>query len=247
MKPLVVIPTYNEVDNIRGLVPEICLLHPGIHVLVVDDDSPDGTGVAVEELRQEYPGRLHLLRRERKAGLGRAYLAGFSWGLEREYDTFVQMDADFSHRPRDLERLLSTAVEGRYDFVVGSRLVQGGGTVNWGWGRRFVSRSGSLYARCILGSHLRDWTGGFNLWTRRTLEALDLEAVRSEGYSFQIELKHRASVSGSRGGEVPIIFEERRVGESKMSLRIAREALYRVWWLRLATTRNDGQAAGRRS
>jgi len=234
MNPLVVMPTYNEVDNVRALVPEICRLSPDLRVLVVDDDSPDGTAAAVTTLSDSHHGRVRLLEHGRRAGLGRAYLDGFRRGLQSDRDTFVQMDADYSHRPADLARLLAAGAEADVDFVVGSRWVDGGGTVNWGRGRRFISRGGSFYARRILGYDILDWTGGFNLWKRHVLEALRFDSIRSEGYSFQIELKYRALRHGFRGREVPITFEDRRVGESKMSSRIVLEALYRVWLIRLS-------------
>ncbi len=229
IKTLVVIPTYNERENIKALVPAVFQATPDVEILVADDNSPDGTQDVVRELQKTYP-RLHLLARAGKQGLGRAYLAGFAWGLERGFEALVQMDADFSHRPVDLKELLKGLVD--YDFVVGSRWVSGGGTVNWGLGRRILSRGGSFYARQILRFALRDWTGGFNGWKATTLRKIGLDSVRSEGYSFQIELKYRALISGVRGVEIPIIFEERQAGQSKMSSRIVFEALYRVWTMR---------------
>jgi dolichol-phosphate mannosyltransferase len=229
MKTLVVIPTYNERENIAALVPEIRRATPDVEILVVDDNSPDGTQDVVRELQKSAAG-LHLLARPGKQGLGKAYLAGFAWGLERGYEGLVEMDADFSHRPEDLVRILAALPEA--DFVMGSRWVPGGETVNWGLGRKFISRGGSFYARQILGFPVRDWTGGFNAWRAGTLRKIGLESVRSEGYSFQIELKYRALKLGLRGVEVPIIFADRRQGQSKMSSRIVVEALYRVWGLR---------------
>jgi dolichol-phosphate mannosyltransferase len=229
MKTLVVIPTYNERENITALVPEIRRATPDVEILVVDDNSPDGTQDVVREL-QKSDARLHLLARPGKQGLGKAYLAGFAWGLERDYEGLVEMDADFSHRPEDLVRILAALPEA--DFVMGSRWVPGGETINWGIGRKFISRGGSFYARQILGFPVRDWTGGFNAWRAGTLRKIGLESVRSEGYSFQIELKYRALKLGLRGVEVPIIFADRRQGQSKMSSRIVVEALYRVWGLR---------------
>lgn len=201
-----------------------------IDVLIVDDSSPDGTANAVNQLKKTHQ-RLHLLLRQEKKGLGRAYIAGFHWGLSAGYDALIEMDADFSHRPQDLLKILD-ALESKSDFVVGSRYVEGGGTVNWGLGRKLLSRGGSLYSRMILGFPLNDWTGGFNGWSRQCLEGIGLDNIRSEGYSFQIELKYRALKSGFRGTEVPIVFEDRRVGESKMSSKIVLEAFYRVWKIR---------------
>lgn len=232
MKILVVIPTYNERENIAGIVPAVLQATPDVEILVVDDNSPDGTQDVVRELQRNHPGKVHLLGRNGKEGLGRAYLAGFRWGLEREYDGLVQMDADFSHRPQDLARLIEALPA--HDFAVGSRWVKGGNTVNWGFGRKLISRGGSFYARQILRFKLRDWTGGFNAWKAGTLRKIGLDSVRSEGYSFQIELKYRASRLGFKGIEVPIIFEDRRAGQSKMSSRIVFEALYRVWGMRRA-------------
>lgn len=229
MKTLVVIPTYNERENILGLIEAVDALRLGVEILVVDDNSPDGTGQLVSELRLR-KSHVHLLSRPGKQGLGKAYLAGFAWGLERGFEVIVEMDADFSHRPVDLPKLLA-ALESA-DFAVGSRWVPGGGTVNWGLGRKVISRGGSTYARLILGYPMRDWTGGFNAWKRHVLEGIGLNSIQSGGYSFQIELKFRAFSRGFVGLEVPILFEDRRVGKSKMSTRIVLEALHRVWSIR---------------
>jgi dolichol-phosphate mannosyltransferase len=229
MKSLIIIPTYNERENIAAIVPEVFAATPDVEILVVDDNSPDGTGEVVRGLQSQFP-HLHLLSRKGKEGLGKAYLAGFRWGLEKGYSALVEMDADFSHRPQDLKALLAALPD--YDFVMGSRWVDGGQTVNWGVGRKIISRGGSFYARQILRYPVKDWTGGFNAWKASTLAKLGLDSVRSEGYSFQIELKYRALKLGFRGKEVPIVFEDRRVGQSKMSSRIVLEALYRVWGLR---------------
>lgn len=234
MKNLVIVPTYNEIENISSLIPVLMNLKPSsgteLQVLVVDDSSPDGTGQKVLQLAQDYSGRVHLLTRPQKEGLGRAYLAGFAWGLERDFEGLIEMDADFSHRPEDLVRILEKLRS--TDFVIGSRYVAGGATVNWSLFRKFISRGGSLYSRIILGFPIRDWTGGFNAWKRKTLLGMHLESIKSNGYSFQIELKYRASVAGFLGAEVPIVFEDRRVGQSKMSSKIVLEALYKVWLIR---------------
>lgn len=229
MKTLIIVPTYNERENIGNIVPAIRRAAPHVDVLVVDDNSPDGTQDIVRQMQQS-DAKIHLLGRAGKQGLGKAYLAGFAWGLERGYEALVEMDADFSHRPEDLVKLLAALPTA--DFVMGSRWVKGGATVNWGIGRKIISRGGSFYTRQILRHPVRDWTGGFNAWKAETLKKIGLDSVRSEGYSFQIELKYRALKLGLNGVEVPIIFEDRKVGHSKMSSRIVFEALYRVWGLR---------------
>ncbi len=282
MRALVVIPTYNEIENIAPLTREIMRVFDeyksstreasgagllgsygvsggvsggayqgsagavgsharsdlSLEILVVDDNSPDGTAQEVLRLAEmpELRGRLHLLSRPGKQGLGRAYIAGFKWALERGYAWAIEMDADFSHRPVDLMKLLDVLLfgdeSGRYDFACGSRWVPGGGTVNWGLGRKIISRGGSLYSRLILGFPWRDWTGGFNAWTAKCLQGIGLDAIQSNGYSFQIELKYRSLKRGFRGVEVPILFEDRRVGQSKMSTKIVLEAFVRVWSIR---------------
>ena len=231
MKILVVIPTYNERSNIAQIVTEIFKTDARVEILVVDDQSPDGTGEVVEAMRVNEK-RLHLLSRKNKQGLGRAYLAGFSWGMAQGFDVLAEMDADFSHRPVDLPKLLRAM--DTYDFVVGSRYIDGGKVANWSLLRKFISRGGSLYARLILGYPIRDWTGGFNVWRRKVLEAIDMQTIQSEGYSFQIELKYRALRKEFRYCEVPIVFEDRREGQSKMSLKIVIEAFYRVWMIKFA-------------
>ncbi|MBX3040782.1 MAG: polyprenol monophosphomannose synthase [Bdellovibrionaceae bacterium] len=229
MKTLVIIPTYNERENISAIVPAALACGRPIEILVVDDNSPDGTAAVVIEMMNKDP-RIHLLSRPGKQGLGKAYLAGFDWGLARGYEALIEMDADFSHRPQDLPALID-GLNGA-DFAVGSRYVEGGGTVNWGLLRKIISRGGGIYSRLILGYPLNDWTGGFNAWKRQVLEGIGLDTVMSNGYSFQIELKYKALKKKFRGVEVPILFEDRRVGQSKMSFKIVIEAFYRVWLLR---------------
>lgn len=229
MKTLIIIPTYNERDNVKPIVEAVFSQDLGVDVLVVDDNSPDGTAEIVKDMQSHHPN-LHLLSRAGKEGLGRAYIAGFEWGLARGYEALVEMDADFSHRPSDLKPLLQTLKLA--DFAVGSRYVKGGGTMNWGLMRKVISRGGGIYSRMILGYPLNDWTGGFNAWRAETLKKINLPTVRSNGYSFQIELKYKALRAGCKGMESPILFEDRRVGQSKMSSRIVLEALYRVWLLR---------------
>lgn len=229
MKALVVIPTYNEKENIEALVPGIFEALPEVHVLVVDDNSPDGTAAVVERLKSAH-SQLHLLLREKKQGLGRAYLAGFDWALAHDFEAVVEMDADFSHRIQDLRSILKELSD--FDFIIGSRWVEGGKTVNWGALRQLISLGGSAYTRMILGYPIQDWTGGFNAWKAKVLRGIDLPSVESEGYSFQIELKYRAVKKEFSYKEVPIVFEDRRVGQSKMSMKIIVEAFYRVWRLR---------------
>ena len=233
MNDLVIIPTYNEKENLGPLLEAIYEIRPDIHVLVVDDNSPDGTGQLVAEWAEapQYEGRLFLLRRAGKLGLGTAYIAGFRWALARSYRRILEMDADFSHNPRYLPDLLAAAEEA--DLVLGSRYVPGGGVKNWGFWRRFLSRGGSLYARVLLGLPYQDLTGGFKCFRREVLETLDLGAVRSNGYSFQIELTYRAHCKGFKIKEVPIVFEDREVGKSKMSKHIFLEAVLMVWKLRM--------------
>ncbi len=213
MRPLIVIPTYNERENICQIVPAVLALDPEICVLVVDDSSPDGTARAVEEMHsQSLEGRLFLETRPRKLGLAKAYIHGFEFAIRNGFDFVVQMDADGSHSPRDLATMLSLTDQA--DFLIGSRYVNGGGTRNWGPGRRLLSRFGGYYARSILGVAITDFTGGFNGWNIQVLRASDLSSLASEGYTFQIELKYRASRLGFQGLEFPIIFEERRAGQS---------------------------------
>lgn len=229
MKTLVVIPTYNERENIAAIVPAIFEATPNVEILVVDDNSPDGTQDVVRELQKRFP-KVHLLPRKGKEGLGRAYIAGFKWGLENGFDAIVENDADWSHRPADLAKIVEAIPN--YDFVVGSRWVPGGAVANWTLSRKMLSLGGSFYARQILGYPIRDWTGGFNAWKAGTLRKIDLDSVKSNGYSFQIELKYRALRLGCNGIEIPILFEDRRAGQSKMSSRIVLEALHRVWGIR---------------
>jgi dolichol-phosphate mannosyltransferase len=231
----VVLPTYNERENVPQIVPAILAASAALDVLVVDDNSPDGTGALADEIARR-DSRVRVLHRPRKEGLGRAYLAGFAEALRAGYGRIVEMDADFSHDPGRLPVLLGTDA----DLVLGSRYVPGGGTVNWGPGRRLLSRGGSFYARTILGLPIRDLTGGFKCFRRKVLEGLDLASVRSSGYAFQIELTYRAIRRGFKVVEVPITFVDRRVGKSKMSRRIVAEALWMVWKIRFDRAANAG-------
>lgn len=227
---LVIVPTYNEKENLPRKIPKILEQDERIDVLVVDDASPDGTGRLADEIATQDP-RVHVMHRPLKDGLGKAYLAGFAWALERQYELIFEMDADISHPPEALPSLIAAAEE--HDFVIGSRYVDGKVTVsNWPMSRLLVSYFGSWYARTITRMPVRDATGGFNCWHRRVLERVRLDRVRSTGYAFQIELKFRAWCRGFSFTEVPILFTERDSGESKMSKRIVREAVWRVWWLK---------------
>jgi dolichol-phosphate mannosyltransferase len=230
-RALIVVPTYNERDNVEEVVERFLAAAPEAELLFVDDNSPDGTGELLDQLAAA-DARVHVLHRAGKLGLGTAYLDGFRWGLARGFDYLLEMDADFSHDPQYLPELLRLAREGA-DVVIGSRYVEGGGTENWGAGRKLISRGGSFYARTVLGVKVRDVTAGFICWRRRALEAIDLDAIKSNGYSFQIEMKYRAIRAGLTLVETPIIFVDRRVGKSKMSRAIFLEALGMVWKLRL--------------
>jgi len=222
---LVVIPTYNERENLGPIVRRLHTALPKVHVLVVDDGSPDGTGKLADDLA-EADERVNVMHREEKAGLGAAYVAGFRWGLAKDYATIVEMDADGSHAPEDLPRLLD-ALSGA-DLVVGSRYVPGGSVVNWPKRRELLSRGGNLYSRIALGVKVNDITAGFRAYRREVLEKLDLDAIASHGYCFQIDLTWRTDEAGFEIVEVPITFTERAIGESKMSGSIVREAVIRV-------------------
>ena len=227
---LVIIPTFNEADNLPRIVPLVLNQDPRIDVLVVDDDSPDGTGDLADDLADELD-RVHVLHRSGKQGLGRAYLEAFRWGLDRDYALFFEMDADFSHEPDALPEFIEKAK--KFDVVLGSRYVDGRVTViNWPMSRLLISYFGSRYARLVTGLPVRDATGGFNCWRREVLEALNFDRIESNGYTFQIELKLRAWRQGFSMIEIPIIFAERDSGESKMSKKIVREAIWKIWKLR---------------
>jgi dolichol-phosphate mannosyltransferase len=229
---IVIIPTYNEKDNLTPITTAVLAVDSRVDILVVDDNSPDGTGVLADGLSAKQP-RIHVLHREKKEGLGKAYLHAFRWAIEHGYTYVVEMDADFSHDPKYLPQLLDAAQSGA-DIAVGSRYVEGGGTVNWGIGRQIMSRGGSVYARTVLGVKLRDVTAGFKCFNRRVLEAIELDQVQSSGYAFQIELSYRALKKGFTIKEIPIVFEDRRVGQSKMSRKIFLEAVRMVWKLRFS-------------
>ena len=228
---LMVVPTYNEVDNVAPLLERLHRSVGQAHVLVVDDSSPDGTGALADRLA-EHDERVHVLHRSRKEGLGQAYLAGFAWALERDYEVVGEIDADGSHRPEDLPRLVA-ALEGA-DLVIGSRWVEGGSVMNWSWRRELLSRLGNAYTRTLLGVAVRDVTAGYRLFRRSTLERVDLSSVQSTGYVFQADLTLRTLNAGLAVTEVPIEFVDRVRGESKMTPRVALESLQRitVWGMR---------------
>jgi len=225
---LVCLPTYNERENLERMVRTLVPL--GVRVLVIDDNSPDGTGEIADRLVQELEG-VSVLHRARKEGLGPAYIAGFREALRGDADYILEMDCDFSHDPADVPRLIA-ACEAGADVALGSRYVEGGGTEDWGLGRRIVSAGGSFYARALLGVRVRDLTGGFKCFRRSVLRSLDLDAIHSRGYAFQIETTYRALRAGFRVVEVPIVFRDRERGQSKMSWRIAAEAMWLVPLLR---------------
>jgi dolichol-phosphate mannosyltransferase len=232
LRTIICLPTYNERENLDPMVRALGGLGlEGLEVLVIDDASPDGTGEIADRLGAELPW-VHVLHRKRKEGLGPAYLAGFRRALELEADLVFELDCDFSHDPADVPRLVAAADEA--DLVLGSRYVSGGGTRNWGLLRRFISRGGSLYAQALLQLGIRDLTGGFKCYRRKVLETIDLDAISSLGYAFQIETTYRALRAGFRVTEVPITFADREVGGSKMSKTIVLEAIWKVPLLRLS-------------
>jgi dolichol-phosphate mannosyltransferase len=237
----VILPTYNEADNLEPVVVAVLAAVPGVRVLVVDDSSPDGTGAIADRLAAERDD-VEVLHRPRKSGLGRAYVAGFAHALRAGAGSVVEMDADLSHDPADLPRLLEPLAAGA-DLVLGSRYVPGGGILDWGPGRRGISRFGCGYARRVLGVPIHDLTGGFKAFRASALEAIDYAGVRSQGYAFQVELTYRALRRGLRVEEVPIVFRERRHGDSKMSALIALEAAWLVPALRFGRRADSGEPA----
>jgi dolichol-phosphate mannosyltransferase len=232
MKALVIVPTYNERENLPRLVPAILGQGENFHLLVVDDNSPDGTGDIADELAAADP-RVNVIHRDGKRGLGTAYVAGFKWALERGYDYVFEMDADFSHDAADLPRLLEGAMRG--DCAVGSRWVEGGGTENWSLLRTLISRGGSVYAKLILGVPVNDLTSGFKCFSAYVLRQLDLDSIHSNGYGFQVEVNYRCHRLGFQIVEVPIKFVDRRVGKSKMNAGIVVEAAGVVWRLKFSS------------
>ena len=230
---LVVIPTYNEIENIELLLRDIILLQRDFDILVVDDNSPDGTSALVEKLIKEYPENIFLLKRTSKLGLGTAYIAGFKWALKRHYDFIFEMDADFSHNPNDLLRLYSACENENCDMAIGSRYVTGVNVVNWPINRVLLSWGASRYVRWITGMRIDDTTAGFICYKRRVLEAINLDAIKFVGYAFQIEMKFKTYLSKFKIKEVPVIFTDRTKGTSKMSKGIISEAIFGVLTMKL--------------
>jgi dolichol-phosphate mannosyltransferase len=228
-RSLVIIPTYNEADNVLKIIPEVLAQDEGFHVLIVDDNSPDGTAKLVKEMQKDNP-RIHLLERPSKRGLGTAYVAGFKYALSHEFDYAFEMDADFSHDPKSLLKLLAKIEE--CDLVIGSRYISGVNVVNWPMSRLILSYAANMYTRFVTGLPVRDATAGFKCYRRAVLESLDLDAITSNGYSFQIETNFIAWKKGFRVCEVPIVFVDRRAGVSKMSKHIVYEAAWMVWRLK---------------
>lgn len=231
-RKLVIIPTYNEIENIAKITVAVLDIEGRYDILVIDDGSPDGTGEEVKRLQSIYPERLHLIERSGKLGLGTAYVTGFKWALEHAYDYIFEMDADFSHNPEDLPRLLRPVAEGRADMSVGSRYCDGINVVNWPISRILISYCASIYVRTVLGFRIYDSTAGFVCYSRKVLETIDLDAVKMKGYGFQIELKYTARKLGFRIEEVPVVFVNRKEGTSKMSGSIFGEAFWGVLALR---------------
>ena len=232
-RALVIIPTYNEIDNIETVL-EMVMAQPGrLDVLVIDDGSPDGTADRVRQIEDRFPGRIHLREREGKQGLGTAYRLGFRFALDRDYTCVCEMDADLSHNPEDLPRLITPVQQGEADLAIGSRYIDGVRVVDWPLSRLMLSYGAGIYTRVITRLPIKDVTAGFKCYHRRVLEDIDLSRVKSNGYSFQVEMKYRAWRRGFRLVEVPIVFTERTEGQSKMSKAIVREAAYKVWELRL--------------
>jgi dolichol-phosphate mannosyltransferase len=235
---LICVPTYNEAENIGPFLEAVFAnIPPGAHVLVVDDNSPDGTAHIVTAAREKYGERLHLLERPEKQGLAAAYLAAFEWGLSRGYGVFLEMDADFSHNPRYIPAMLKEIQA--HDAVIGSRNIRGGGVEGWSYTRNIISKGGSCYSRAVLGCPIKDLTGGFNMWTKTALQKIVLENIISKGYSFQVEMKYRAWAAGCAVKEIPIVFTDRKAGASKMSKKIFFEALLNVWKIK----KSAGKAA----
>ncbi len=229
-KSIVIIPTYNEIDNIKKMLPTVMEVMPETHVLVVDDNSPDGTGEYVKSI-SEQNDRVKLIQREGKFGLGTAYVAGFKFMLANGYDLAFQMDADFSHDPKDLINMLHEIEE--FDLVIGSRYIKGVNVINWPMQRLLLSYFANKYSRIVTGIPVKDATGGFKCFRRSVLDAINLDSIKSNGYSFQIEMNFKAWKKGFRIKEIPIIFYERVEGASKMSKKIVREAVLMVWKLRI--------------
>ena len=233
MKGLIIIPTYNERDNIIQLIDDIfsrSFSNAELDILVIDDNSPDGTGNLIEK-NQALNNHLYLIQRDKKLGLASAYLAGFKFGLSQDYEVFFVMDADYSHNPNYLQDFLLKIRD--FDVVIGSRYIPQGGVENWRWLRRLISKGGNIYSRWILGTSIHDMTSGFRCFRRKVLEQVNLDKIKSEGYVFHIEMAYLAYIQGFRIAEIPIVFKERMKGKSKISRKILLEALYKIPWIRL--------------
>ena len=228
---LVIIPTYNEKDNVTPLTEKVLSYPENVHILIVDDNSPDGTGKIADHLSSQN-SRIHVLHRNKKQGLGRAYIAGFKWALKNNYEFVMEMDCDFSHNPKEITNFLKKINEG-YDLVLGSRYLNGIRVMNWPISRLILSRGAGLYVQLITGMPFSDPTGGFKCFRRKLLENYNLDSIEANGYGFQIEMTHKAWINGFKVGEIPIVFVDRTVGESKMSGSIIYEALWVVWKLAL--------------
>ncbi len=229
-KSLIITPTYNEMDNISRLIPELLERYDDLDILVVDDNSPDGTGGYVEELSKQN-SRIKIIKRGRKLGLGTAYIAGFKYAIQHDYEYIFEMDADFSHDPKEIKNLLLAAEN--YDLVLGSRYVRGVNVINWPMRRLLLSYFANKYTRFITGMPIQDATGGFKCFKRKVLESISLDQISSNGYAFQIEMTFKAWKKGFKVGEIPIVFVDRVKGTSKMSKKIVREAIFMVWKLRI--------------
>lgn len=234
MSPIVIIPTFNEIENIEAIIRKVFSLSTGFHILVVDDNSPDGTAAKVKSLMAEFKDALHLLERPGKAGLGRAYIAGFRWCIDRKYNYIIEMDADFSHNPLDLPRLYDACAHDGYDIAIGSRYTDGGRVENWPLNRILISYGASVYTRLITWMPVKDCTAGFICYKRSVLESIDLDSIQFIGYAFQIEMKYKAWKKGFKLKEVPITFIDRKEGQSKMTKGIVKEAVMGVWALRFS-------------
>ncbi|MBK8685788.1 MAG: polyprenol monophosphomannose synthase [Bacteroidetes bacterium] len=233
MNKIVIIPTYNEIENIEKIIRAVMNLPEVFHILIIDDGSPDGTANIVKGLQNEYPEKLFLLERKGKQGLGTAYIAGFKWSLAKGYEYIFEMDADFSHNPNDLIRLYENCKNGSSDLSIGSRYVTGGKVENWPLNRILISYGASVYVRLITWMPVKDCTAGFVCYTKKVLESINLDEIRFIGYAFQIEMKYRAWKKGFRLAEIPITFVDRKEGQSKMTKGIVKEAILGVWKMRL--------------
>lgn len=234
MSKIVIIPTYNEIENISKIIQAVLDLEGDYNLLIIDDGSPDGTAAAVKELMRNHPDRIYLIERAGKQGLGTAYITGFKWSLQQGYEYIFEMDADFSHNPVDLNRLYQECLSGHADLAVGSRYVQGGRVENWPLNRILISYGASVYVRLITWMPVKDCTAGFVCYSRKVLEGINLDGIRFIGYAFQIEMKYRAWKKGFKIREIPITFIDRKEGQSKMTKGIVKEAILGVWKMRLA-------------